>query len=381
MKIAKNKHVLKIIIGSLSVILGLEAGLILYAFTLGGGSLRRNLDLGNKYLLEMDYAGAIQAFSKAIEIDGMSKDAYIGRGDAYKALGDYKNAWEDYEKAEELSGENTLLDEKIGRSDFRVVSTEGGVGEASVSLLGETHSYEFMTDSDGYFRETLFPETYRVHVTKENYRTAESIIPAGNGAVHAEDIHLELDRIPFTYEVLNTFMSQGYLSAASYTPDRYALIDIDKNGVPEIVFADDNEVGSGQVDSAYEVFCYDDNQGVIRSAGKLTNALRHYGIYYTESLPGLFTYGRTSGSHMDYVYEFDGSHMNWRFNSGWRRTEVDPYQYEVIYEDASGPVSEGIFDIDNYTSEYGKISPEITFEITMQGFNPQVSLTTSDIQG
>jgi hypothetical protein len=84
---------------------------------------------------------------------------------------------------------------------------------------------------------------------------------------------------------------------------------------------------------------------------------------------------------MDYVYEFDGSHMNWRFNSGWRRTEVDPYQYEVIYEDASGPVSEGIFDIDNYTSEYGKISPEITFEITMQGFNPQVSLTTSDIQG
>lgn len=381
MKITKTRRVLEIIIGCLSVAFCLEIGLLLYIFVLDRGSIQRNLDLGNKYLLEMDYEGAIKAFSNAIEIDSMNSDAYIGRGDAYMAVGDYKQAWKDYEKAEELSGDNTLLDEKIGRSDVRVVSSGDGVAEAAVRLDGETHSYEFVTDRDGYLREILFPETYRVFVTKENYKMAESVISADNGGVHVEDITLEPDRIPFTYDVLNNFMNQEYQSLTTYVPDRYALVDIDNNHVPEIILADDVEINTAQVESAYEVFCYDESQGIIKSAGNLTNTLRNYGIYYTSSLPGLFTYNRNSGSHIDYVYQFDGSHMNWRYNSAWKRSG-GPYRFEVTYEDESGVISKGIFDDGSHISEYNKIAPEITFEITMHPFDHsiQYNLTESDLQ-
>lgn len=382
MKIKNKRSVLKIIIGILCVVAGLEIGIVSYIFTTGGDSFQKNLDLGNKYLLEMDYDGAIDAFSKAIEIDGMSRDAYVGRGDAYKALGDYKHAWEDYEKAEQLSGENTILDEKIGKSEIRVVSAEGGVAEAAVNLEGETHNYEFVTDHDGYLRETLFPEDYRVIVTKENFRKTESVLTAATGGVRAGDIDLEPDSLPFTYDALNNFMSMDYSSSLSYMPDRYALIDIDKNGVPELILADDVESGYGQVNSSYEVFYYDERQGVMLSAGSLTDSLRHYGIYYTASLPGLFTYDRSSGSHIDYVYEFDGSHMNWRYNSSWERSSA-PYQYKVTYEDESGPVSKDMLDSDQYIAEYSAIAPEITLELTMYTFetSAQYNLTESEVQG
>ena len=98
--IKKNKRLLlERIVIALCIIFCLESGSVIYFFTVGGGSLQKNLDLGDKYLLNMDYDGAITAFSKAIKIDGMNADAYIGRGDAYKAKGDYASAWADYEKA------------------------------------------------------------------------------------------------------------------------------------------------------------------------------------------------------------------------------------------------------------------------------------------
>ena len=117
----------------------------------------------------MNYEEAIKAFSKAIEIDDMDAGAYIGRGDAYKSIGDYKSAWSDYERAQELSGDNSILDDKIGQSELRVSSSSGGLSGASVMLSGDTHSYEFQTDEDGYLRQTLYPENYRVTVDKEDY--------------------------------------------------------------------------------------------------------------------------------------------------------------------------------------------------------------------
>ena len=101
------------IILALSAVLCVEIGLLIYQINSGTTAYARNLDLGNKYLLSEDYDNAISAFSKAIEIDAMNADAYIGRGDAYKAKGDYVSAWEDYEKAEEISGDTSILSKKM----------------------------------------------------------------------------------------------------------------------------------------------------------------------------------------------------------------------------------------------------------------------------
>lgn len=136
-----------------------------------GNSYTANLNLGNKYLLEMDYENAIDAFSKAIEIDGMSADAYIGRGDAYLELGDYSRAWADYEKAEEVSGRNDILSGKIPERSIHVTAFDGTpLSGAEVSLESDAHSYSLKTDTSGNASGIMFPDTYSVTVRRDDYQ-------------------------------------------------------------------------------------------------------------------------------------------------------------------------------------------------------------------
>lgn len=63
--------------------------------------LAEQLDLGNRYLEEMDYEQAVVVFTKAIEIDPMSVDAYIGVAEAYVGLGEPEKAKEVLEQGME----------------------------------------------------------------------------------------------------------------------------------------------------------------------------------------------------------------------------------------------------------------------------------------
>ena len=56
--------------------------------------LAEQLNLGNRYLEEMDYEQAVVAFTNAIEIDPMSADAYIGAAEAYVGLREPERAEE-----------------------------------------------------------------------------------------------------------------------------------------------------------------------------------------------------------------------------------------------------------------------------------------------
>lgn len=163
----------------------------MYKINSGTNAFARNLDLGNKYLLSEDYDSAISAFSKAIEIDSMNADAYIGRGDAYKAKGDYASAWEDYEKAQELSGNPDLIRDKIGLTEISIVSEDGsGVDGASVKLSGSDHSYEFVTNSSGRISEVIFPEKYKMEVVKDKFDPVESELSAEGGGAEIGQIQL-----------------------------------------------------------------------------------------------------------------------------------------------------------------------------------------------
>ena len=188
----KKRTLLKRIIYALSLILCLEVGLVMYKINSGANAFARNLDLGNKYLLSEDYDSAISAFSKAIEIDSMNADAYIGRGDAYKAKGDYASAWEDYEKAQELSGNPDLIRDKIGLTEISIVSEDGsGVDGASVKLSGSDHSYEFVTNSSGRISEVIFPEKYKMEVVKDKFDPVEVELSTEEGGTEIGQIQLQ----------------------------------------------------------------------------------------------------------------------------------------------------------------------------------------------
>ncbi|WP_081827978.1 tetratricopeptide repeat protein [Oribacterium sp. FC2011] len=70
--------------------------------------IQKQLELGNKFLVDLDYEQAILAFNKVIEIDPKNTDAYMGLGDAYygeaKNAGDYSSADTLYTSATENYG-------------------------------------------------------------------------------------------------------------------------------------------------------------------------------------------------------------------------------------------------------------------------------------
>lgn len=54
------------------------------------------IELGQKYLTELNYTEAIASFTEAIKLDPDNIQAYMGRAEAYMALGEYDKALADY---------------------------------------------------------------------------------------------------------------------------------------------------------------------------------------------------------------------------------------------------------------------------------------------
>ena len=64
------------------------------------------IELGQKYLTELNYTEAVASFTEAIKLDPGNIQAYMGRAEAYLALGEYDKALADYQfvsgKTEEM---------------------------------------------------------------------------------------------------------------------------------------------------------------------------------------------------------------------------------------------------------------------------------------
>ena len=212
MKRITRKH-LKLISIVLGIILCAEVSAFAFQIKNDYTSYSKNLDLGNKYLLEMDYDSAVTAFSRAIEIDEMTPDAYIGRGDAYAALGDYAKAWADYEKAEELSGRHDILSGKFPERSIHVSDDEGTpVSDADIVLTGSSHSYTLRTDNNGDAADTVFPDTYAMTVSKTDYQEETQTIDISYSS--SAEVGVSVTLIPITPRI---------------TPDDIELVELSEN--------------------------------------------------------------------------------------------------------------------------------------------------------
>lgn len=90
---------------------------VIYILGSSGRELKKQLDLGHKYLIEQNYEQAIVCFKKAIEIDPMCEDAYLSMADAYVGIADLDNAMSLLEDAIKLFESNgfdaTSLKDKL----------------------------------------------------------------------------------------------------------------------------------------------------------------------------------------------------------------------------------------------------------------------------
>ncbi len=75
--------------------------------------INRHLDLGQKYLEEQNYELAIVEFNKAIEIDPMNVDAYLGLSQAYQNMGEIDTSVQALEKLYEKTNNEQIKDSLI----------------------------------------------------------------------------------------------------------------------------------------------------------------------------------------------------------------------------------------------------------------------------
>lgn len=120
-----KKKFARAIIAGVIVMIAVTVGILAY-YNSDGVRLKRQLDLGNRYLAELNYEEATVAYEAAIAIEPMSVEAYLGLADAYLGKGDYEAAAEKLQRGYELTGDESLKQklEEVKREIVRLKEEE-----------------------------------------------------------------------------------------------------------------------------------------------------------------------------------------------------------------------------------------------------------------
>ena len=104
----KKSHIgliIGLIIAACIVIAGVVGVLL---FLNRGPSMEERLEMGNRYLEDLDYDEAIEVFQEILDIDPKCVDAYMGLADAYIGVEDYESAMDILEKGYDKTEDDDL---------------------------------------------------------------------------------------------------------------------------------------------------------------------------------------------------------------------------------------------------------------------------------
>ncbi len=178
-----RRNIVLLMIGILAVLIAAVSGILMYLNS-DAVQLQKQLDLGQKYLEEQNYEQAIVAFDKAIGIDPMSVEAYLGKADAYESMGDYEMALETLQEGYDRTGDERLME--------AIEKLKPTLEEWFQMNLSEFEEIEKNVNADS---ETMGC-TVKLYVTEENifvyhYTLMESI-PADSDTLAAISANFDL---------------------------------------------------------------------------------------------------------------------------------------------------------------------------------------------
>lgn len=206
-----KKHKFQILLPVALVLVALIAG-ILYNSLQGGTSSKRHCDLGQQYLNNLNYSGAVLEFTNAITLDPTNTDARVGLAQAYSASGDTDMAvtvLKDVLKDDKL--DPNLCQALIG------IYKDGGNHSGAIQLLNQLIQ---QTDDDAYYQQLqeLMKEMY------SGTRPYSSTTYMG----HQQKIMISGDKVATVGN--NTFGQLG--TAASLGDRNYFSTDFANAGFP-----------------------------------------------------------------------------------------------------------------------------------------------------
>lgn len=207
----KNSKKAMIFIGVAAVLCLMVAGIIVLMLNNDGRKLNHQLQLGQKYLDEMDYEQAIVAFNEAIKIDPASADAYLGLADAHFRLGEYEDCLVCIDHLLELDNENTKM--KTILTDclseyIKILAEEERYDE--IKALAE--KYGSIAEDVG-FQEVLDMAPVQVEVLKTDIEADHVFNTDGYGT-------LTIDGVGSSWDVWNDTDADGVIPPQKAVTDR-----------------------------------------------------------------------------------------------------------------------------------------------------------------
>ena len=123
------------------------------------------VELGQKYLTELNYTEAVASFTEAIGLDPENIPAYMGRAEAYVALKQYDDAKADYTTAIEKTADQpyTQAEAYVGRAEVNELTTanEDALSDyEAASTALDTVDVEKITDVTEQMLEALKIKVY-----------------------------------------------------------------------------------------------------------------------------------------------------------------------------------------------------------------------------
>lgn len=170
----------KWVIGTLIVVI-LATAIGVNIYSAPANRLTRQLNLGQKYLAELDYEQAVAAFTKAIEIEPMSVEAYLGLADAYIGLGDTEKALEVLESGYERTQDERILE--------KIKQIREGVVEEETEIKSDEEKAE-TENNDNYIELDFTAENFNFmgYSVLDGDRFEDIVNENGLGVVYEGDI-------------------------------------------------------------------------------------------------------------------------------------------------------------------------------------------------
>ena len=205
----KRKWLIPVIIGGVTAvmfaIIAAVVVVVVLAATGPKGKYQKQLDLGEKYLAEMDYERALLAYEEAVKINPKAEAAYFGLAKVYEIMADEYIA-------------NGLMVEAAGYLDIAIDKLEEG--------------YHYTSS------EEMFSEAERLKTKRDSLKGGQ---PAeGESAEEIVDPEYLRKVCDLWVEFLNNPTGpdeeMGYLAGEWNNPKlRFALVYVDNDNVPELV--------------------------------------------------------------------------------------------------------------------------------------------------
>ena len=145
----------------------LLAALLFTACTSKAAKAVEKVELGQKYLTELNYTEAVASFTEAIGLDPENIPAYMGRAEAYVGLKQYDDAKADYTTAIEKTADQpyTQAEAYVGRAEVSELTTANEDALAdyeAASTALDTVDVEKITDVTEQMLEALKIKIYKI---------------------------------------------------------------------------------------------------------------------------------------------------------------------------------------------------------------------------